>query len=77
VGSPTNAASLQWVLQCHGTNAPIASVGLDAASRGWRFDVPAACRGQRLELVGTSSDMPQQGEVRIRSVNLVPERPNG
>jgi hypothetical protein len=77
MGSPTNAASFEWVLQCHGTNAPIASAGLDAASHGLRFEVPAACRGQRLELVGTSSDMPQQGEVRIRSVNLVAERPNG
>jgi hypothetical protein len=77
MGTPTNGASLQWALQCHGTNVPIASAGLDVASRGWRFDVPATCRAQRLELVGSSSDMPQQAEARIRGVSLVLERRNG
>jgi hypothetical protein len=76
-GPPTHAESLQWAVVCDTTNAPIATTSLLGASRGWTFDVPGTCKGQRLELSGRSSDLPQRGEATIRSVSLAPERPNG
>ena len=76
--SGVRAESLRWILICAVTNDPITSVPLDQAiSRGWRFDVPANCPAQRLELGGTASDLPQQVDVTIQAVSLTRERPNG
>jgi hypothetical protein len=76
-GGAIHAESLRWTLICDSTNAPIASASLVAAGRSWSFDVPANCRGQRLELSGSSPDLPQRSEVTIRRVDLAAERSSG
>jgi hypothetical protein len=76
-GPPTHAEALLWTLVCDATNAPIATTSLLGASGAWTFDVPGTCKGQRLELSGRSSDLPQRAEATIRRVDLTPERPNG
>ena len=69
------ASGLSWRLVCDTTNEPIASMPLDRAIvGGWRFAVPSTCQAQRLELAATAADEPQQSDVTIRSVSLVPER---
>lgn len=75
---PPGAANLRWALVCARGNADIASLPFDKASReGWRFAVPASCPAQRLELVGTATDMARQTELTIRSVRLEREQPGG
>jgi hypothetical protein len=76
-GTPTNGNALHWALTCAGAREPFASIPLTAAIAGaWSFVVPAGCAGQRLELSGSSPDIPAQSEATIRSVNLVREQPN-
>jgi hypothetical protein len=76
-GRPTNDDALQWRLTCVGGKEPISSIPLSAAvASPWTFAVPADCRGQRLELFGSSSGLPKQSEATIRGVRLVRERPN-
>jgi hypothetical protein len=76
-GDTGHARSLVWTLTCAGSNAQIARFALDpsAAARGWTFTVPTGCPAQRLELSGTSSDMPQQVDLTIGRLRL--ERQNG
>jgi hypothetical protein len=70
-GDPERARVLNWSVWCDKTDAPIASVGLDAAAaRGWRFDVPAGCPAQWLKLSGSSADVPQQIDVSIGGLRL-------
>jgi len=45
-------------------------VTLDAATRGWRFDVPSGCAAQWLKLSGASTDIPQQADVTIADLRL-------
>jgi hypothetical protein len=71
--STNQAESLRWTLICAATNEPIASVPLDQGVRGWRFDVPASCAAQRLELGGVASDAPQQVEVTVQNLTLTRE----
>jgi hypothetical protein len=75
-GTLANAEALQWRLTCQGATAPFDSVPLSVASRGWNFTVAPGCGAQKLELFGSSADIPKQSEATIRSVSLVPERPN-
>jgi hypothetical protein len=70
------ARSLRWNLLCDKGNATIASVPIARAATQV-FEVPASCPAQRLELSGSSSDVPRQTELTVRSVTLAPERPNG
>jgi hypothetical protein len=72
-GGASRTDALQWTIVCSATNRPIASTPLNAAAgRGWAFAVPSSCPAQRLELVGSSSDLPQQqqADVTIRSLSL-------
>ena len=69
--------ALQWRLTCAPTNALIAASSLKAATEGWRFEVPADCPAQRLELVGTAADIQQQAEARILRFDVRRETPNG
>jgi hypothetical protein len=75
-GSLANADTLQWRLTCQGAAAPFASVPLPAAARGWNFTVAPGCAAQKLELFGSSADIPKQSEATIRSVSLAAEGPN-
>jgi hypothetical protein len=76
-GTPTNANALQWTLTCVGSDTPFASVPLSAAVSGaWTFAVPTGCAAQRLELFGSSTDIPEQSEATIRSVSLAREGPS-
>ena len=62
---------LRWALVCARGNATLDSVPLDQAiAREWQFEVPASCPAQRLELVGTASDVARQTDLTIRSVAL-------
>jgi len=70
-GGGAGRASLRWALTCAAAPAPFATVSLDALTRGPQmFDVPANCGAQRLELVGSSSDIPQQVDVTIGELSL-------
>ena len=75
-GALTNVEALQWRLTCEGATAPFASVPFSAAIRGWTFAVAPGCGAQKLELFGSSADIPKQSEASIRSVNIIAERPN-
>jgi hypothetical protein len=68
---------LAWAVTCVGSTAPLVRLPLDpaAAAKGAVVQVAANCPAQRLELVGQSSDMPQQADVSIRALRL--ERQNG
>ncbi|HTE85029.1 MAG TPA: hypothetical protein VK821_09865, partial [Dehalococcoidia bacterium] len=68
---------LGWSLTCDKSPAPFATIGLDTlAGRPWVFTVAAGCAAQRLDLSGTSADMPQQADVTISGLNLTSGRPN-
>lgn len=77
VNAPS-AASLQWRLMCASPQVEIATAPLETmASRGLDIAVRPGCEAQRLELFGTSSDMPQQVDVTIPGLDLVRERAGG
>jgi len=64
-------SSLRWALSCANAQVPFAELRLDAIARQpWTFEVPAGCGAQRLDLVGASSDIPQQVDVTLTSVSL-------
>jgi hypothetical protein len=70
LGDPTRARSLTWSLWCDKAASPIASVTLDKAASGWRFEVPANCPAQWLKLSGSSGDISQQIDVSIGGLSL-------
>ena len=70
IGDPVRARSLNWSIWCDRASAPIASVTLDAAARGWTFRVPVGCPAQWLKLAGASGDMSQQVDVTIGALKL-------
>ena len=73
-GSSARAEGLSWVLWCMSSNSELGRRPLkDVAAQGWSFDIPSGCPAQRLELSGSSSDMPQAVDVSIRSVSLTRE----
>ena len=77
-GTPTNVEQLRWQLACVGSKSEIGMASFrTVADRGWPFSVPSTCKAQRLELVGSSSDMPQQIDVTITELRLMPEGGNG
>lgn len=70
-GTQANTDALQWRLTCQGSTAPLASIPLSAAAaRAWAFTVAPGCGAQRLELFGSSADIPKQSEATIRSIAL-------
>ena len=69
-GDSDNAKSLVWSIWCDNAAMPIGSVTLDAATRGWRFDVPQGCDAQWLKLSGASADIPEQADVTIGGLLL-------
>ena len=76
-GSGSRAAGLRWLLWCVSSNKETALRALkDMPAEGWTFQIPSGCPAQRLELTGSSSDMPQATEVTIRSIRLTREGPN-
>lgn len=77
-GGGSHAGSLSWSLTCTRAEASFASFGLDsAANREWAFEVPPDCPAQRLTLVGSSSDIPQQVDVTVSGLALTRASPNG
>jgi hypothetical protein len=70
LGDPVRARALNWSIWCDKAASPIASVALDEATRGWRFDVPTGCPAQWLKLSGSSGDISQQVDVTIGSLKL-------
>ncbi len=76
-GDQARLRALNWAVRCDGSTKPLASVGLDAAARGWVVAVPAGCAAQWLELSGASGEISQQTEVTISNFRLVPVRPGG
>ena len=76
-GGQASAAPLEWQLICAGSNATIATFGLDAAARGGTFSVRADCPAQRLELVGRLSEVARQADIKIARVELTRADPNG
>jgi hypothetical protein len=75
-GALRNVEALQWRLTCQGAAAPFASVPLSASISGWTFTVAPGCGAQKLDLFGSSADIPKQSEATIRSLNIAAERPN-
>ena len=70
-GGDAGGRPMRWTLTCANAPAPFASVGLDAVARGaWTFDVAAGCGAQRLDLVGTSADIPQQVDLTLSGLSL-------
>jgi hypothetical protein len=61
---------LGWSVRCDKSSMPIAMAGVEAASRGWTFTVPANCPAQWLELSGRSADIAQQADVVIGRLSL-------
>lgn len=71
-GGGPQTPSLRWTLTCANAQAPFATARLDALTgQPWTFVVPAGCGAQRLELAGSSSDIPQQVDVTLRGLSLV------
>lgn len=76
-GKTGASGSLNWSLKCNSVETPFAAISLDvAATRPWRFDVPAGCDAQWLELSGVSSDVAQQVDVTIGQLQLTADRSN-
>ena len=70
-GANAPAEGLSWVLSCMNSNKELARRPFrDVAGQGWSFEIPSGCPAQRLELTGSSSDMPHAVDVSIRSVSL-------
>jgi hypothetical protein len=70
-GAPAHAESIRWSITCDKASEPFASAGVvEAASRGWTFQVPASCRAQWLQLSGQSGDVAQQSDVTIAALSL-------
>jgi hypothetical protein len=69
-GDVPHAKTLNWSIWCDKSSAPIASVTLDAAARGWNFAVPSGCPAQWIKLSGSSADIPQQVDVTISAFEL-------
>jgi hypothetical protein len=64
-------SSLRWALTCADAQAPFASRPLDAFAKGsLTFEVPQGCGAQRLDLVGSSSDIAQQVDATVWGVSL-------
>jgi hypothetical protein len=77
-GGGARRAALRWTLTCADAQMPFATISLDALARGSQtFDVPANCGAQRLELVGSSSDIPQQVDATIGQMSLTRANANG
>ncbi|WP_028970437.1 tetratricopeptide repeat protein [Sphingomonas sp. URHD0057] len=77
-GGGSQAASLRWSLVCASAQGPLASARLDTlVARPLIFEVPAGCAAQKLELSGSSSDIPRQVEVTISDLTLVKAGANG
>jgi hypothetical protein len=58
-------------LTCAGAASPTAEARLDSlGSRPWTFQVPPGCTAQWLDLIGSSSDIPQQVDVTISDLSL-------
>jgi hypothetical protein len=77
-GGGERTASLRWTLTCANAETPFATVSLDKLAEGpLTFDVPTDCGAQRLELTGSSSDIPQQADVTISQVSLTRANPHG
>ena len=78
-GDSAHARSLLWSVTCANSKATLARVPLDsaAAARGWPITVPADCPAQQLELLGASPDLPQQVDLTIGNLRLIPEAGNG
>lgn len=77
-GSAVHAEALHWSVRCDKSMEPFASIGIDEAAKlGWRFQVPAGCPAQWLELSGRSGDVAQQSEVRIIGFGLTSGATNG
>lgn len=70
IGDAVRARSLNWSIWCDKAVAPLASVTLDAAARGWQFAVPGGCRAQWLKLSGSSGDISQQVDITIGELRL-------
>jgi hypothetical protein len=70
LGDRARAKALNWSIWCDKAEGPISSVTLDAAVRGWRFDVPSGCEAQWLRLSGSSSELPQQLDTTIANLKL-------
>lgn len=70
IGDAVRSRSLYWSIWCDKALAPIASVTLDAAARGWTFRVPANCPAQWLKLAGASGDISQQIDVTVGALKL-------
>ncbi len=77
-GSAVHAEALHWSVRCDKSTEPFASVGIgEAAKLGWKFQVPANCPAQWLELSGRSGDVAQQSEVTITGFGLRRGATNG
>jgi hypothetical protein len=78
-GDAARAKSLLWSVTCANSNATLAHVPLDsaAAATGWPIMVPDNCPAQRLELLGTAPDLPQQVDMSIGNLRLSREPGNG
>ena len=70
-------APLAWTLTCLPANQAIFTVKLDKVAKAnggaTGFAVPAGCRAQRLELIGTAPDYPETVDVAISDLSIARE----
>ena len=79
-GDLNHAASLSWTVTCVGSTTASLSLRLSdpaLAARGVAFDVPANCPAQRLELVASAPELPQQAEIMVSNLSLRQVAGNG
>lgn len=78
LGDASQTKTLSWSVRCANSHEPLATASLDVlAAHVMRFQVPADCPAEWIELLGTSSDMPQQSDVTINRLTLQREASNG
>lgn len=78
LGDASQAEAMGWSLKCANAQNALSTVPLNiAGARGLVVQVPADCPAQWLELLGRSSDLPQQSDVVITRLRLDREGDHG
>ena len=77
-GETAGAAALRWSVICTGSGPTLLSLPLGVQRRAAvPFEVPADCRAQHLQLIGSAPELPQQVEVTVSGLTLNREPANG
>jgi len=72
-GSRDSASLIRWSITCLPSGTQLLSLPLSVnpgETLSGSFEVPQGCRAQRLELVGTAPEFPQQADVIVSDLQL-------